>query len=44
MAKKVPINSTAPDFSLQDFRGETVKLGDYRGDKHVILIFNRGFM
>jgi peroxiredoxin len=44
MAKKVRINTTAPDFDLQDFRGRAVRLGDYRGVKHVVLVFNRGFM
>ena len=36
--------SVAPDFSLIDVDGETVRLSDYRGIKHVILVFNRGFM
>jgi peroxiredoxin len=40
---KVQINATAPDFSLDDFRGRRVRLSDYRGDKHVVLVFNRGF-
>ena len=44
MAKKVPINTKAPDFTLQDFEGKTVSLADYQGRKHVVLIFNRGFM
>jgi peroxiredoxin len=44
MAKKVQINTTAPDFALQDFEGKTVRLSDYQGHKHVVLIFNRGFL
>jgi peroxiredoxin len=40
---KVKVNTTAPDFALDDFRGATVRLGDYRGVKHVVLVFNRGF-
>ncbi len=40
---KVELNAQAPDFALQDFRGQTVKLADYRGQKHVVLVFNRGF-
>jgi peroxiredoxin len=44
MSKKVQINATAPDFVLDDFRGKTVRLADYQGAKHVVLVFNRGFM
>ena len=36
--------STAPDFALDDFQGRTVRLIDYRGEKHVVLVLNRGFM
>jgi peroxiredoxin len=41
---KVELHTPAPDFALQDFRGQTVQLGGYRGKKHVALVFNRGFM
>jgi peroxiredoxin len=43
MAKKIQVDSTAPDFALQDFEGNIVRLSDYQGHKHVVLIFNRGF-
>ena len=33
----------APDFVLQDTRGRDVKLSDYRGKKHAVLVFTRGF-
>jgi peroxiredoxin len=36
--------TTAPDFVLQDFLGQSVRLSDYRGDKNVVLVFNRSFM
>jgi peroxiredoxin len=37
------IMTMAPDFALPDFRGRIVRLSDYRGAKHVVLVFNRGF-
>jgi peroxiredoxin len=33
----------AQDFALIDAEGKTIHLSDYRGVKHVILVFNRGF-
>jgi len=30
------------DFALVDTHGATVRLADYRGLKHVVLVFNRG--
>jgi len=33
----------APDFELLDAKGRTVRLSDFRGEKHVLLVFNRGF-
>ena len=41
---KVPLNALAPDFELDDFRGQLVRLSDFRGQKHVLLVFNRGFV
>lgn len=40
---RVQINATAPDFTLEDFQGQTVRLSSYQGNKHVVLVFNRGF-
>ena len=34
----------APDFALTDVKGNMVRLSDYRGTKHIILVFNRGFI
>jgi len=39
----VPLGSEAPDFALPSVSGEEVRLSDYRGQKHVVLVFLRGF-
>ncbi len=41
---KVEINNLAPDFSLADYEGKEFKLSSLRGKKHVLLVFNRGFV
>lgn len=40
---RVEVDAPAPDFALEDFSGNTVRLSDFRGRKHVVLVFNRGF-
>jgi peroxiredoxin len=40
---KVELDAQAPDFVLDSFGGQTVRLTDYRGQRHVVLVFNRGF-
>jgi len=34
----------APAFNLDTFSGEPLHLADFQGQKHVVLVFNRGFM
>jgi peroxiredoxin Q/BCP len=44
---KTPIltpGEPAPDFELEDFNGNPVRLSDFRGQKPVVLAFLRGFM
>lgn len=33
----------APDFTLTDYEGNPVKLSQFKNEKHVLLVFNRGF-
>lgn len=40
---KVSLNAPAPDFTLDDFQGRPVRLSDFRGKAHVLLVFNRTF-
>jgi peroxiredoxin len=35
--------ASAPDFTMTDADGKTVRLSDYRGKKNIVLVFNRGF-
>jgi peroxiredoxin len=39
---KVAIGEPAPDFELPDQNGEIVRLSQFRGQRHVLLIFVRG--
>jgi peroxiredoxin len=43
MSNRVELNQKAPDFTLTDFKGETVRLSAFQGQKNVLLVFNRGF-
>lgn len=40
---KISINTPAPSFTLEDFKGEEFTLADYKGKTNVLLVFNRGF-
>jgi peroxiredoxin len=41
---RVALNAPAPDFTLKDFRGEQIKLSDFKERSNVLLVFNRGFI
>ena len=43
MSNKVELNTPAPEFELQDFNGNIVSLSDFKEQKHVVLVLNRGF-
>jgi cytochrome oxidase Cu insertion factor (SCO1/SenC/PrrC family) len=36
---QLKVGDRAPDFALTDTEGQTVKLGDFRGKKNVVLAF-----
>lgn len=40
---QVKLNTPAPDFTMQDYMGNMISLSQFRGKKHVLLVFNRGF-
>jgi peroxiredoxin len=42
MIKRVELDARAPEFELRDLAGKLVRLADYRGRNHVLLVFNRG--
>jgi peroxiredoxin len=44
MTKHIAVGQAAPDFELTDVQGRIVRLSDYRGKKHVVLVFTRGFI
>ena len=39
----VAVGETAPDFTLQDQNGQTVKLSASRGQRPVAIVFYRGY-
>jgi len=41
---KVNIDKPAPNFSIEDFRGKQFSLSNLKGQKNILLIFNRGFL
>lgn len=43
MTRGYPQSEPAPDFALCDTQGRVVRLSDFRGKQHVVLVFNRGF-
>jgi peroxiredoxin len=43
MSKRIELTDPVPDFELPDLNGRVVRLSDYRGQKLVVLVLNRGF-
>mgnify|MGYP000846297280 FL=1 len=40
---KVVVDTPAPQFSLQDYHGQTVSLSDFKEQSNILLVFNRTF-
>ena len=40
----IEIETTAPDFELNDLAGNLFRLSDFVQNKSVVLVFNRGFL
>jgi thioredoxin-dependent peroxiredoxin len=40
---RVSLNTPAPDFTLANFKGQPVRMSDFRSKAHIVLVFNRGF-
>jgi len=43
MSPRIRLDTSAPDFALDDFSGNLFRLSALRGSKNVLLVFNRGF-
>lgn len=43
MSKSVYLGKPAPDFKLKTFNGDVFKLSEFKLNKNVLLVFNRGF-
>jgi peroxiredoxin len=44
MSNKIAVDTAVPDFTLEDWQGNPVSLSDYKGNKVVVLVLNRGFI
>lgn len=43
LVPRIELDQPAPDFTLDDHRGNPVRLADFRGRQRVLLVLNRGF-
>lgn len=41
---KVTLNTPAPDFTLEDYKGNPITLSSFKESQYILLVFNRGFM
>jgi peroxiredoxin len=40
---QVSLHTLSPDFTLNNFKNQPIRLADFRGQFNVVLVFNRGF-
>lgn len=40
----IEVNKEAPDFEIEDFKGNKFKLSNFREKKNVLIVLNRGFV
>jgi peroxiredoxin len=40
---RAELNKPAPNFTLTDFKGNEIRLSDFKDRQNVLLVFNRGF-
>lgn len=40
----VELNKRAPDFEIEDLKGNKFKLFDFRGESNILIVLNRGFI
>lgn len=40
----IEVNKKAPDFEINDFKGNKFKLSDFKAKKNVLIVLNRGFV
>lgn len=40
----VELTKEAPDFEIEDYKGEVFKLSELKGKSNVLIVLNRGFV
>jgi cytochrome oxidase Cu insertion factor (SCO1/SenC/PrrC family) len=40
---RIKVGQPAPDFTLENMDGKSIRLSDFRGKKSVVLVFYRGY-
>ena len=40
----IEVNKEAPDFEIEDFKGNKFKLSSFRGKSNILIVLNRGLV